>query len=340
MSDGAFRDDQEAALARAEALEEELARAKQENAELKQTAERLEHEKDAEHRRADAAERKIEKPKPKPKRVKERVPAGADSPRKTIAIGIGVAVAILAITFGIPMCIDRRQARHRREGDRWEALVEIPRCVRQGLAADPVMKQTPEAQDPRTNQNAHAPTWNGVDGKCDVRIDLLGNMDAFAGEASDLQRWRQSLVAVSATETALNDYYQHKDWKDDAYRSGPAKWQAAQAAATAEHAAAGVVADRLLAIDEAELRRYQRAYEDGAGKDSTWWLLELGIQLQVAADDWLRGDRVKAQAEYDALDGAATAAPLDVRRVVRERSYKLDDHYFKNELLRAVKGIP
>ncbi len=335
MSDGAFRDDQEAALARADALEVELARAKRENVALRDKAEKLEHEKDAEHRRADKAENKVPKPEPAEPKPARTTTATPTTNRVTYAVAAAAIVGTVVLTFAIPYCRNRARDRSTLEVTRWKALVALPKCLRTALGDDPMVGVDPATQDPRASKWNKAGTPQMVGTTCLNKLDTLAGMDAFASERPNLARWHVAIEKSDAAVAALNDYYTHQDWKDDQFASGPRKWHTAQVESAEQHAAARAIADRVLPILESSLRHYQKGYEDRNGRDAVWWSIELGCLLQTADDEWLRGDVAKATIDAAAVVTAAAGAPLEIRRATRD-GYKLSSAYFKNELLRGV----
>jgi len=314
MSDGAFRDDQEAALARADALEDELAREKRENEALREANEALVREAKAEHVRADKAEGRAPKAEPKRVRTEQRW-------REWLALVLIGGTAIVVVGLAVYTCrkdASKVTAREQRKAAEkvWQATIDAPWCVRQGLLRFSFQKYSAETADPRLPNAPSVEFDQAVTKTCREKLKRLAGTDAFAPIADGLAKWETTLAAYAAAQADIADYYKHQDWKDDNYAAGPAKWRAILDAGARTQIAADGVRDRMVAIVHAELQRYESAWDD---HDTTWWYLETGRLLQLAADEYRFGDKAKVAADMAAFDAQVKAAPLEVRRFVRSR---------------------
>lgn len=310
MSDGAYRDDAEAALERADALERE-------NEALRDKLERLEHP----------------PPKPAPKPPKDY----------SVLVGpfIGLAALVAMISVGVYECRKVSTKTDRKTNEKlWVALVDSSTCLKNGLNKFSWEKYDAAKADPRV-ANPAAPSFDdqAITASCRGKLDRLIADDAYAPIASGMRAWAKTVDDFEAPRIAIADYYHHKDWKDDDYRSAEAKWSALRAAAARSQVAADAIRDRFLAISHAELRRFQQRWQDANGKDTTWWYLECGILLQLAADDYRMGDASKYEAEMTAFDARLKDAPLEVRRKSRDRTHKLEKSFY-NELLHDRSPYP
>ncbi len=251
-------------------------------------------------------------------------------------IGIVFAVIAIGVIVLIGVMASRDSKATKTNLARWNALVHITRCLRDGTLPDFVLTTTAAVQDPR-KPNLMFPQFSAVpESECLADLDTLAGAPAFASQIAALTEWQESLQNVITEETKLAAYYHHADWKDDRYQAGEAMWKAAQLAAHQQHDAVVVILAHVVPIIESELRSFASDYEARHGRDVTTWTLDLGYRLQLAADDSMRADTVKLQADLAALDTAAKAAPLDVRRATRARDVTARN--FRNTLLDSLAG--
>ena len=346
MSDGAFRDDQEAAIARADALERELAREKRENEKLREQNEALAHTAEVEHERAESAEQRAPRPvRPKRPSVPRTEAELVRARRANIGYGLlAVAVAAVLISPWIYSCVHKNAKADRAQAvDRWDATRYAPVCLRNALNAFSWEKHDELDSDPRKPASWYPDfTDQAMSDRCKKRLAILSARPAYAGIADNLRRWIAAAVDYEAVAGTAANYYAGGHWRDDAYASAPAKWKAVRAAAAAVAVAADGVRDRLIATTHAELRRYQTEYRSRNGEDATWWQLELGNLVQVAADEYRFGDRAKVDAEIAAFEAREKDAPPDVRALAVSaaaqnlRSKKL----FYNDLIKDLEPVP
>jgi hypothetical protein len=326
-----FRDDHDAALARADALAAELERTRQERDALREKGEALE---------AELANRPL--PREQQKTVERARSSGApSSTRKAWLWGIVGALAFVSLITALALR-DRRidQAREawaaKREAReayrrRWVALKSVEPCVRQvALAAVTARRYTPDKVDPRTQ--IVWPFTENVAGNCLDGTRQLADDPALAPAArTALRGWVSVQRELAAPLGALAVYYDNGDWKEDNFASAPALWAPVLALLARQLDALATVRRDALPPITAELRGMQQAHEQQHGRDETWWRLELGLGLRAIADRSFDAGGVYAGRELDegaaglAVRGqvvdllrATEQAPIELRRIIRK----------------------
>jgi hypothetical protein len=318
MSDGPFRDDQEAAHARADALEEELEREKAENARLRALV-----EKPAE--KGPATEAVAAAPAPK-----EAAEAAArlegDGTKWWLRGPVLLAVAAIAVKVLVDYryhaaWIEARTARTY-ERLRWRLMTEVGACVRitearsarvaglDATSADPRKKdgaiteavaRVQELEGRRLHRRAGRTGTQEVASSCvgaftadaywdefrdeDVAAKHDRTLDHFATAIRHpLEVWIDREHELDAAGTRLHEYYVKRDYVDDDYRAGPALWAGLRTALEARDAAVATIRAEVLPVVHQEMRAEQAAYEARSGRDALWWRIELGFMLDDLLD--------------------------------------------------------
>jgi hypothetical protein len=123
-------------------------------------------------------------------------------------------------------------------------------------------------------------------GTCFLRMgDLVGDATLGAPAQAAAKAWSAAIDRAVAASKVIGAYYDHGDWKDDAYASGTAKWAALASARTAlEQALVAVRADLVPAIDK-QIAGFDAALPAGSPKHATLALaLRLEALLQAVSD--------------------------------------------------------
>lgn len=343
-----FRDDHDAALARANALEDEVERTKEERDALAAKVKALEAQAQAGREakeQLDRSERRRLAKSAKEKAAKQRVSSDDAETRSDKRAGIAIAIGTTVLFGGMMAFGMSRSCKHDREVaawraksearqhhiSRWNALVSVEHCVRR-IAFDSVMarRHTPDKIDPRTTVVWHF--TDGVVGNC------LHGATALVGDAKTPQPVKtaigQFLDVQKALETPIKQlaaYYQNNDWKEDNFTGAPALWKPVIALLDRQVKAIEVIRRDAFPAIRAEIRGYLAAHEKAAGRDEIYWRGALTVQL------WEINDRAYASAGTyagrEADDAAAVAAiqqqviafldlakeaPIEVRREVRK----------------------
>jgi len=312
-----FRDDHEAAIARVDALEVEVAR-------LKADCDRL--ERDNERLQAENTDLRKQLPKPKPpKPPKPAKPEPAQAPRvgrKQLwrAAGVAGAIGLFALMVLAPVCAERANERDYQQAlasyeqtkARWSALISFEECARDTLFDIADYKNLDATtSDPRQERYRQVSEIKN----CVKGLDALQVLPELAPIRQPLIDWRRSHDALAQPNHQLADYYSKGDWKDDNYQSGPALWAAFKPALLAFETATIAVLARGSLATRAEIRATQRVLEAKHGKDSTWWRIEVGLaRNELASVMPLGGTHADAIAKAKALRALIATAPLELRR--------------------------
>ncbi len=336
-----FRDDHDAALARADAAEAEAERAREERDALAAKVKELEGELE-----------KRPKPKPKPKeKPKKRASSSSDvsgsddgSNKAGLIAGVftavvfgGIMIAGLASDCGQRGKIKEwEEANALREAhrERYQALLSVETCVRD-VAYSAVMarRYTPDKIDPRTTYTGSVGdrlAANCLDGSHKLVKDprTTPQMKAALGAWLDLQR------DILAPAKALSAYYGNSDWKEDSMAGAPALWAPVLAKLDTQVTVIERVRREVFPEITTELRAMQRTHLERFGKDDTWWRVELGLQFRAISDKTYEVAGIYAGREPDdaaaalavrepmqRLLASAKESPIEVRRIVREVDY-------------------
>lgn len=218
-----FRDDHDAALARADALQVELERANAEKAELEAKL---------------AARAEPAKPERAPSPSPPPVSEGAPVKRWQIAVIIAGVVGLFAAIF-VPTIIDgnRAKARHdawtaavkAREAHvaRWRQIISIEPCVRDVMldTAGPVSRRRPDVFDPRKDTDNFGYDLRGIVENCGYTArQMMKDLRWPATLREPLRAWMEEEDALTAAVEPLSAYLSHRDWQEDDYRGGREMW--------------------------------------------------------------------------------------------------------------------
>lgn len=330
-----FRDDHDAAVARADALEEDKERLEAERDKLKAERDQLKAERD-----------ELEKSSPKPKKEKPRrepeTPSDAERRKKLKAWLIGGA-SVAAIAFVMIMsgyCGAQKQkaykawqqkvAARQAHKDRWQQLIRVEPCVRDiAYDAASASQWTPDKYDPRKDNMGIGYALSRLVGNCtDSAKKLAGDKQLQGPATGALRDWLAAEAALVEPIKALSAYYSNADWREDNLVGAGALWAPVTPALDRrKQALAAVRRDTLPAIREA-MRALQREH---GRKDEIWWRIEIGLDLW-AIDDLAydkSGIYAGRPADEHAAEGAlrepvrkmlerTKQAPIEVRRQVRQ----------------------
>lgn len=317
-----FRDDHEAAIARVDALEEEVERVKRDN-------ERLAAE--------NAALRNPPKPAKPPRPEKPPTPERTPSERSAywkklapkLAGGAGI-VGLFVLMVGGPMYVDCKNEReyksalvdYERQKSTWHGLVDFEDCARDTLhQLASASSLDAEKQDPRTNSYPGPPSLND----CVQKLAVLPSIPTIAPAKDALDDWRTAHATVLGPHKRLAEYYQNRDWKDDNYAAGPKLWADYLPTLHAFRAATITALKTAAPLVRAEIRAVQRAYEARRGKDAMWWRIEVGYARNELVSVYpLGGTQAEMFAKAKALRALIATAPLELRRDWRQIVDELD----------------
>jgi hypothetical protein len=320
VTDDPFRDDHEAALARADALTRENEELRAENARLKQPKQRKQ---------------------PKPSKQSEPVERRRRSSRGRWLLVRSPIVAVLIAGFAVPCTYERCEQQrydkahaareHRRE--RWQLATELRPCLREVENRE---RAVPE------------PDARAVDARDPGALDRVDGLVVRCEEMPVIgAAWRQAHDEVAAAVKRLDDYYRGGDGRDDNDRSAPALWAALEAAR--EHRRNALeIARRDLVPAARQIDLEVAPTLEG----STRVRLELRMKLDDAIDalyDARRAGKDLAAQRQALAEGAKAIvariadAPVEVKREVRGSALmgladgQVGDPF---EDLRALENMP
>lgn len=343
-----FRDDHDAALARADALEIEVERLQRERDALAEERDRAVAARDeaasaaaTATSRDDAGPGRTANAKAKAeskaaararRRAAAKAKATAGPPRERrlplwakVALIVG-ATAAAGGFFGSAIsegCARQRahdrwraataaRAQHER---RWRALIAVEPCVRK-VAFDAVGAEhlTPERYDPRTQT---FPGWSfeQLAGNCTGGAKaLVADLTTAPAIRTELGDWLAIEAELAPVAKALGDYYRGRDWVEDDLRGARALWAQAHALIDRRRAAIATLRARTLPALREEIRGYQAAERAAHGEADGWWRVELGLALWALVDAGYDAGGIYAGRE---LDNAVAAV------AVRDRASRL-----------------
>jgi len=334
-----FREDDEAAHARVDALAQEVQ-------DLKEERDRLLAEREAagkQEREAGGAKWKKEK---KAKEKKERnekkkppaTPADDASAERAgkwagwIVGGVCGAALLGAIVVGVVQ--GRRADRTRKAYDaavaqetatkqRWAAILDTEPCSRRirldEIYARPAMR---EEGMRRSGYNASQFIGSLASNCLDGPARLLKDPATTAPVKAALAAWLGAETGLAAPVKELAAYLKAEDWKEDDFRRASTLRPPLEAALLRRDEALAVVRRDALPALRDDLRARSAAEEAMHGKDELVWRTEIGLlfwDVQEAATDLAEG-HASAAAVHDAVSkllAETTKAPLEVRRQVR-----------------------
>jgi hypothetical protein len=343
-----FRDDHDAALARAAALEEEVERTKRERDELAAKVKALEVENrvgkasvEREAKRAAKEERKQEKARAKQEK-RRRASSSSDSDDESKAgkfalIFTALTIGPIIIWVAVRSCNyekdrdvwEAKTAERKAHETRWRAMVSVEPCLRR-LASEAVRarRSAPGGADA---QKGHS-YGIGQFGHC------LHDIDKLIADPKTQPAMRTALQLIDGVQKQLNDagkplhtYYSNGDWREDNFASAPALWAPVLELLQRQVAVfAQVRRDALPAIRD-EIRGLQKKHEATAGKDETWWRVELALRFWEINDRAYEAAGTYAGREPDYAAAVSAVrdlvvktiettkqAPIEVRRIVRK----------------------
>lgn len=288
-----FRDDHDAALARADALAQQVERLEKERAELAAERDELTSERDEIARERDklAAERAEPEPAFEPQ---PRAEGGGDSGGKRSKVTLiaviggsvllaGVIVAGIAVDCNRDRRHDRwKAAMHARQRykARWQAVISTEPCVRDA-AYDAVLAQevAPDRVHPKTKPFA-GNLLGRLESNCTGSARRLVNDAATPAEVrAGLKRWLAVEAQLAPVVKSLSAYYSNRDWVEDDVRRGKALWAKARPLIDQRRAIFADLRKTALPALRAEMRQKQRAHEATSGRDEVWWRIQLGLAL-------------------------------------------------------------
>ena len=331
-----FRDDHEAALARAEALQTELDRSEAERKRLEAEVAALKAPKPPRAKRPT-------KPRPRKSAPSRAVRAGMSSATK-VRFMFGAAgallVAILLVISSQSDCTGQKaheawEARVHAQGahqERWRALASVEPCARRvvdlqarRITIDP---SHPEAID---SYGISQLVSNCTDGA----KRLAGDPRLSRPARDALVGWLDAEQALMAPVNQARAYFGEADWKEDGGAGGAKRWDAVKTALARRLRAVVAVRETTLPAVRDEIRRLQVEHAAAHGQDEVWWRVELELALWAIVDAaWQAMGRYQGvparpldedtaaapavQAQVVALLAAAKQAPIEVRRDLRD----------------------
>ena len=336
-----FRDDHDAALARAAALEAE-------NARLREEVERLKNPPEPEQ-----PKKKNKKKKPEPTPPRERLPV----------LQIIGGVLFLAIAIPVVVCIERADPERARMAERkraeaqahidrvvrlrWRALVGLEPCAADAtVGLHYALRATPDHYDPRDppadigyiDQGAHLELLTRRNCFADlgrIAIEPLLPADVRA-LAIELIRARRALESELAPLVA---YLRHRDWQEDDHAAGRAMWAELRPRVAAWRDLLRRYREAAVPAARAAIAAAAAEHERVHGRDLVWWQLEIGVayrDLVAQATALLEPDGLAPRAiDRDSLPALlrpaadrvlalVDEAPIELRRLFRDFSGRID----------------
>jgi hypothetical protein len=237
-------------------------------------------------------------------------------------LGIVVAGGVMAFVLirSCSMEKDHDAWQHERAAleasiSRWNALVGVDECLRY-------------AESLPTTGIEHGAGLAIAD--CVGSLESLAADPAFAGDArGSLAAWADAEHATAAAAKQLTAY-RDGDWREDNNASLHRLVAAVRNAhAHRTEAIAGARAT-IVPVVEREIRTVQREHEQRAGRDDSWWRIELAARYDRLLDDIARASRehrnpaavMKAGARE--LAAAVHDAPYELRHQLNANKYLFD----------------
>jgi len=345
MSDGPFRDDQEATLARAEALDVELAREKVENDRLRAENARL-------RRRRNTSRKPVEPPPTDKPRAKpaSRVAKLVVALVAMLVVGIAGTIAwrVKASRIASREAYDQAVAERQLQSQRWRAYIAvIPAMHRAEQDSLRVRAMDATAADPRINP-MELSNPDLLTCRCNTELDKLVRLPAPIGVA--FSHWRDVEVSLAAMARRIHDYWSKGDWKDDGYRMAPKLLAELDAVLDQRSAVFVEIRRDAMPFVRDDMRAMQTAHLGRHGKDITWWNIEVGFAV-VDVVEAAHVARLAAPGDVDAIQRAIAPrvealisttkeAPIEIVRVVRDLPDKIAGGWTgKIELIEDVMWV-
>ncbi|MBK9036335.1 MAG: hypothetical protein IPL61_34660 [Myxococcales bacterium] len=307
-----YRDDHEAALARADGLEVEVEQLERERAELAAERDRLAAERDELRAREAArpakptkatrtAKAKAAKAAKAAARAQGRAADGAPRPDRAVPAWVvfafvGVVVVAMALLFGRAAMQGRARVRahdrwkaagaaqqhHKR---RWRALLTVEPCV-DIVAFDAAMiaQRSPEHYDPRTDRDPGY-GYERLAGNCTGGAqELAADPTTAPAVRAGLTRWLTAEAVLAPLGQTLRAYSSNRDWVEDDLAGARAQWATIHTHLAGRRRIFADLRATVLPALRAEMRALQTAHAKRHGQDETWWRIELGLALWDIAD--------------------------------------------------------
>lgn len=334
-----FRDDHDAALARADALEEEVERTKRERDELAAKVKELE-----------AASKQPPPKPPKPKKPKKRAASESsssesDSGDKATAI-FAVAITVLGVGIfgGISMCqscdykkehaawVVKSEARKAYIA-RWQGLVSLEPCVRRVAWGTMTVKtQDPSTIDPRVNSRWY-PAGNASTACYSDAAKLLGDPRSSPGLKTALGQWIDLQHELDRAAKPIDDYYSNRDYVEDNLAAAPKLWAPVKPLLDRQAVVTEALRRELPPLRE-EIRAAIKAHEASKGRDELYWRGALTVALFEINDQSYAAAGIYAGKPPDQAAAVAVIkqpvaqflelvkqAPIEIRREFRNRDW-------------------
>lgn len=333
-----FRDDHDAALARADALEDEVERTKRERDELAARVQQLE------------AENKQPPRPPEQKRARSASESSsASSDRFAKILGVLAVVGAIGGVALVSMCRSRTYAKEHAAWQakfdarksyetRWNHLAALEPCIhRIAWGSMSVRGSTPDKIDPRRT-TAYAPP-GGATHPCSNRAkELLADPEITQPFKAALGTWIDHQRVVAAAAKPVEEYYSHGDWREDDFAGATELWKPLLATLPRQSTLVEAVRRDVLPAARDAMRAMIKTHETSNGRDELYWRAALTVALYELTDRGFAAAGIYDGKHPPDLAAAGTAlqqpvtqfkelvtqAPIEVRRDLRQLDWILD----------------
>lgn len=321
-----FRDDHDAALARADALEDEVERTRRERDALAAKVKELETPK---------------APVVKPRPATDSDP-DANTRTSTIAgwVTAGV-VGVLLVGFviyrscshgsDIAVWQAKRDAREQ-ASKRWVALVSVEECARRVALASSMTRSSLTSDLRELERRSYSVVHSIADTCAKDAAPLVGSLPQPASDA--IRRWTDIQAELSAPTKALNDYFSHRDFVEDNYQGVQTLWKPVHAILDRQAVALERLSKDAFPVIRAELRALLAKHEAASGHDLTYWRGTFAVLQWECNDLAFVAGGVYAGREFDLVAASKAMrpkavtfsetipqAPIEVRRELRSSGF-------------------
>ncbi len=344
-----YRDDLDAAIARADAMEGEAEDAREDADEAREDADQARAERDEMAAKVHELESKLAGQRPRPERAStDDKPTPKTPPRMWLARGSVVVGIVVLLVVG--WVVIGRQRAHRREANaawqasgatrtaymnRWRHLISVEPCMFD-VAYDVMLvrQNAPDKVDPRATYVQHD-LFDRLHANCLAGAsDLIADPKLSAAARVPLRGWLAIQQQLEAPVKALADYYRHSDWREDDFANGPVLWKPVVALLERQDRAIADLRRITIPAIDRELREMQKLHDALHGHDAIWWRVELGLRLRAIvdraydaggifegrpSDDDAAADAVRPQVVE--LLGKTKLAPIALRRILRKADH-------------------